>query len=115
MSAPDQRGAGTVLVLAMAQVILLVGAALLVAVGLVTARHAAQSAADLAALAGARGHAEGRDGCRSAAAVATADGARLIRCAVSGGVVSVRVEVDGPRWLGQIAALGAEARAGPEP
>ena len=115
MRTRDERGAGTVLVLAMGGVLLVVGAALLVVVALVTAHHAAQSAADLVALTGARGQALGRDACGEAAGTARDDGARLLSCAVTGTVVAVQVEVDGPRWLGQTARLVAEARAGPAP
>jgi secretion/DNA translocation related TadE-like protein len=82
---------------------------------MVAAHRSAQSAADLAALAGARGLAEGRDGCASAAQIAVANGSRLTGCRVTGQVVSVRVEFPGPHWLGQAADLGASSRAGPAP
>ena len=51
----DQSGAATLLVMAMAGVLLLLGAALAVVTALVAAHRVAQAAADLAALAGARG------------------------------------------------------------
>ena len=51
----DQRGSATLLVLAMAGVLLLVGSALGVVAAMVRAHRVAQSAADLAALAGAQG------------------------------------------------------------
>jgi secretion/DNA translocation related TadE-like protein len=111
----DDRGAATVLVLAMAGVLVFVGAAGLVVVAMVVAHRAAQSAADLAAIAGARGVAEGHDGCAAAAVVAEANRARLVSCAVTGRDVAVRVDVAGPHWLGQTADLGADARAGPGP
>jgi secretion/DNA translocation related TadE-like protein len=111
----DDRGAATVLVLAMAGVLVLLGAALTVVTAMVAAHRAAQSAADLAALAGARGVAEGRDGCAAAAEVAEANHVRLTECAVTDHVVDVSVEAPGPRWLGQPADLGARSRAGPAP
>jgi secretion/DNA translocation related TadE-like protein len=111
----DERGAATVLVLAMAGVLLLLGAALAVATAMVAAHRVAQSAADLVALAGARGVAAGDDGCAVARRIAAANGARLTSCAVSGRVVDVEVEVPGPHWLGQTADLSARSRAGPAP
>jgi secretion/DNA translocation related TadE-like protein len=112
---PDQVGAATVLVTAMAGVLMLLGAALAVVTAMVVAHRVAQSAADLAALAGARGVAAGGDGCEVARQIATANGARLTSCAVSGRVVDVEVVAPGPHWLGQTADLSARSRAGPAP
>jgi len=111
----DEAGSATLLVLAMAGVLLLLGAALAVVTALVAAHRAAQSAADLAALAGARGAASGTDGCLAATRVAAANGARVTTCAVSGLVVDLEVEVPGPQWLGQTTDLAARSRAGPAP
>jgi len=115
----SQRGAATVLAVAMAGVLLLVGAATGVVGALVVAHRRAQAAADLAALAGARslaagrvGH-PGRDPCSAAAEVANANGAALVTCGVEGSDVVVEVRVSGPRWLGQDRDLAASARAGP--
>lgn len=110
---PGQHGSATVLVVAFAGVLLLLGAALGVVSAMVAAHRVAQSAADLAALAGAQGVAVGRDGCGQAADVARANGARMTACRTTGGVVTVSVSVPGPHWLGQRADLPAEARAGP--
>lgn len=110
-----ESGAATLLVVAMAGVLLLLGAALGVVTAMVTAHREAQSAADLAALAGARRVAAGGDGCETATRIATANGARLMSCTVSGRVVDVEVAVPGPRWLGQQADLAARSRAGPAP
>ncbi len=103
------------LVLAMAGLLVLLGAALGVVTAMVAAHRAAQSAADLAALAGARGVAEGRDGCAVAGDVARANRARLTACVVAGRVVDVTVTIPGPHWLGQTADLEGRARAGPAP
>jgi secretion/DNA translocation related TadE-like protein len=111
----DQRGSATLLVLAMAGVLILLGVALAVVTAMVAAHRTAQSAADLAALAGARGVAQGRDGCAVATGVAEANRAALTLCAVSGREVRVEVEVTGPRWWGQSADLRARSRAGPAP
>ena len=114
MTKCDQRGAATVLVLAMAGVLLLVGAALGVVAGMVRAERAAQSAADLAALAGAQAAQQGGDACAKAADIAAANDARLTACATQGFAVTVSVTVAGPHWLGQSADLSARARAGPD-
>lgn len=109
----DESGSATLLVLAMAGVLMFLGAALAVVTAMVAAHRSAQAAADLSALAGARGVAQGRDGCASAAEVAAANRARLTHCLVTGSVVDLRVEVAGPHWLGQTADLAARSRAGP--
>jgi secretion/DNA translocation related TadE-like protein len=112
-AARDDRGAATLLILAMAGVLLLVGAALGVVQAMVVAHRRAQAAADLAALAGAAALARGADACASATAMAAANGADLASCLPSGSEVRVVVTVGGPHWLGQSADLSATARAGP--
>ena len=84
----DQRGSATVLVVAVAGLLLVIGMALGVVGAMVRAHRVAQAGADLAALAGAHGLAVGRD-------------------------VVVTVVATGPHWLGQTADLTGEARAGP--
>jgi secretion/DNA translocation related TadE-like protein len=106
-------GAATLLALAMAGVLLLVGAALAVVGALVLDHRRAQAAADLAALAGATATARGDPGCHAAAVVAQLNDAELHDCQIEGATVTVRVEVRGPHWLGQQADLEASARAGP--
>lgn len=111
-------GAGSVLVLA----VLAVGLAAALAVGVlaqvVLARHQAEAAADLAALAAADvtlGRAVG-DPCQAAARVARGNGAVLVSCRLdSGGSVVVRAAVP-VRGAGELLgpARGA-ARAGPAP
>jgi secretion/DNA translocation related TadE-like protein len=110
-----ETGAATLLVMAMGGVLLLLGAALAVVTAMVAAHRVAQSAADLAALAGARAEASGHDGCAQARRIAAANGADLTACAVTGRVVDVEVRTPGPRWLGQTADLSARSRAGPAP
>lgn len=96
-----------------AAVLLLLGCALGVAAAMVRAHRVAQSAADLAALAGAGAVARGGDACAAGAGLARANGARLVGCTVRGREVTLRVVVTGPRWLGQRGDLAAESRAGP--
>lgn len=108
-----ERGAASVLVLAVTGLLVLVGAALSVVAAMVVDHRSAQSAADLAALAGAQAEAQGGSGCAVAARVAAANGAVLTACSVADREVRLRVLVEGPRWLGQEGDLEAEARAGP--
>jgi secretion/DNA translocation related TadE-like protein len=80
---------------------------------MVHAHRVAQSAADLAALAGAEARGRGRDPCATAASIALANGASLDSCVVEGFDVRLQVTVAGPHWLGQRHDLSAQARAGP--
>lgn len=107
------RGAATVLVLAMAGVLCFVAVALAGVAGVVRAHRSAQAAADLAALAAAAALVDGEDGCGDATAVAEANDAVLTWCAVQGPEVRVAVRVAGPRWPGRRITATAEARAGP--
>ncbi len=109
----EERGSATLVATACLGVLLLLGSALGVVAAILVAHRQAQSAADLAALAGAQAAADGADGCARGGAVAATNGARLIACRVSGREVRLRVQVTGPRWLGQRGDLVAEARAGP--
>ena len=108
-----ERGAATVLAIAFLGVLVLVAAALGVVGAMVHAHRVAQSAADLAALAGAEAVGDGDDPCTAAARIAGANGADLTACRVEVRDVRVEVTVAGPRWLGQTHDLVAEARAGP--
>jgi secretion/DNA translocation related TadE-like protein len=108
-----ERGSATVLVLAFAVVVLLLGSALGVVAAVVRAHRIAQSGADLAALSAARALSLGADPCAEAGRIADADGVRLADCRVEGYAVSIVVTAPGPHWLGQISDLSAQARAGP--
>lgn len=113
-----ERGAATVLAVALLGLLVLVGCALSVMAAIFAAHRTAQSAADLAALAGAGaivqpGAALG-DPCSVAAQTAGANGAHLTGCVVEGRDVRVTVVVTGPQWRGLSANdLVAESRAGP--
>jgi secretion/DNA translocation related TadE-like protein len=112
-----ERGAATILVIAMAGVLLLVGSALGVVQAMVVAHRRAQAAADLAALAGASASMRGEDPCEAARVVARLNDAVLLACASGpaavGGTVTVRVRVPGPQFLGRHDNFDASARAGP--
>ena len=109
----DERGSASLLAVALAGVLVLVGLALAAVAGMVAAHRQAQAAADLAALAGAGAHARGGDGCAEAAALAMGNGATLVSCRVAGDDVWVVVQVRSPDWRGSGHDLTAEARAGP--
>ena len=110
------RGSATIWVLCCCTVILALVAATLAVGAAVIARHRASVVADLAALAAAQSLVEGAaQPCQPAARVAAAQGGRLVRCAVVGGVVEVITEVAVAR-TGPLSALSparARARAGP--
>lgn len=108
-----ERGSASMLVVTMTGVLLFATVALVLCAGLVRSHRVAQSAADLAALAGARALTAGADGCAEAASVATANGAALAGCDVQGAVVLVTVTVPAPPWPGLDVDLVGEARAGP--
>lgn len=109
----SERGSATLFAVACISVLLVVGAALGVVAAMVRAHRVAQSAADLAALAAAGAVGTGRDPCAAGSAVAVANDAHLAACAVAGRDATVTVTVAGPHWLGQVADLSAQARAGP--
>ena len=113
-----EAGAGSVLVLAAAAVVCVLLAGGLVVVAAVRDVHRARGAADLGALAAARGSAagEGAD-CSAAAAVGLATGATLTECRELGdGSVLVVVTVPAAwaaGWPGLPAVVTGRARAGP--
>lgn len=111
----DERGAATVLALMVASVLVMLGLAG-VWVGAVVARHrAAQSAADLAALAGALAVQDGRNPCGAVEEIARANAARPTRCTVVGEDVWVTVQVEAPGLLGRKPSVVGRAHAGPGP
>lgn len=108
------RGAATVLTLALLGLLVFTGAALSVVAAIFSAHRSAQAAADLAALAGAVAVTDAGDPCAAAGTTAVANGARLTSCTVIGRDVRVEVVVVGPSWRGLTSVdLVAEARAGP--
>jgi len=111
----DERGAATVLAMALAAGLLLVGLGCTWTGAVVAAHRRAQSAADLAALAGAQALQAGEDPCATASRVAEANRAQTVTCAVAGEVVTVTVRVSAPALAGRTPTVVAEARAGPGP
>jgi secretion/DNA translocation related TadE-like protein len=117
MRTPDRReeaGIATIWGLAIMGILLMLAAVSAGVVSLVGARHRAEAAADLAALAGAEAVLDGRDACAAADRIASANAGELVRCTVNGEIVEVRVEVKAPRLLGTVWTLAGRARAGPD-
>ena len=109
----DERGAATVLALAMMGLLVVVTVAVGGVVGVIATHRTAQAAADLAALAGAAALQDGGDACDRAGVVATRNHARLAACRVEGWDVSVEVVADTARLPGGVLDLRARGRAGP--
>lgn len=112
-----ERGAGTVLVLGIAAVVLMLGVAVAALGAAQQARGAAQAAADLGALAAATALRDGYEPCLTAREVVARNHGSLVDCRTEeGGVVGVtvtRASVGLPGWAPGDAV--ARARAGPRP
>ncbi|HET6153836.1 MAG TPA: Rv3654c family TadE-like protein [Marmoricola sp.] len=111
-STRDQDGSGTVLALTVIILLVTVGLVATSATGAVVAQRRVQTAADLAALAGARAAQQGRDPCPAAAAIARRNGATTATCSSDGSDVLVTTTVTA-RLLPGTRTLQARARAGP--
>jgi secretion/DNA translocation related TadE-like protein len=104
------HGGATILVVAMAGVLMFVAVGLAAVGGLVTAQRRAQAAADLAALGAAS---DPGQACGEAARIAAANAAVLDGCQVNGDEVRVSVSVMSPSVAWREVRVSAEARAGP--
>jgi secretion/DNA translocation related TadE-like protein len=113
---PDDRGSGTVWMLALIGMTWSVAVMAMTVGGVRVARHRAYAAADLAALAAASHATDGsHSACALASRIAQNSGGRLRQCVFHGRVsdVTVTSEVRGLPALGRLSAT-AHARAGPE-
>jgi secretion/DNA translocation related TadE-like protein len=108
----DERGAGTVLAVAMLGVIVTVTVATAGVVAVVAGHRRAQAAGDLAALAGATALQDGADACARAGRIAARNGTSLRACAVRGWEVRVTVVEEVSLPVTDL-ELRARARAGP--
>jgi secretion/DNA translocation related TadE-like protein len=114
-------GSASVWVLAFGLLVLMIGIVGAVRGDAVLARHRAEGAADLAALAGAGRIGVGDDECDAAGRLAAANGAELRRCSVvlapdgRSGRVSVLVATDVRLPWGGARTVTASAVAGREP
>ena len=111
--ARGERGVATAWAVVLIAVLCLVAFVVAGRTALVGARHRAESAADLAALAGAVAARDGADPCAAAAAIAAANDGRLIHCAADRDVVEVSVGVKSPLLWGRSWQQVGMARAGP--
>ncbi len=108
-----EHGSATVHALGAGVVLTLVALLALQVALLIGTRHAAASAADLAALAGTQAAAAGQEPCPAAETVAERNGARLLQCRADVEVVTVRVRrVTRTAW-GQRVGFESDARAAP--
>ena len=89
----DERGGGTMLMMAICVVVLLLGYAAMVISGYAIAAHRARAAADLAALSGATTASQGGDPCSSARRNARAHLARITSCERVGDQIDFVVSV----------------------
>ena len=108
------RGAGAVLVLAVAAVLVLVASTGAALAAVAVARQRAAAVADLASLAAAQHALQGQAvACGWAARTAAADGGRLRSCVLRGDVAEVVAEVRPSGPLGRLGSAVSRARAGP--
>lgn len=101
------------LVIALLGLLMFLGAAMSFVAGVVADHRAAQSAADLSALAGAQALQRGQDPCAAANRIAAANGASVRSCDVSGEEVVVDVTVEARSYAGYSPEVTGRARAGP--
>jgi secretion/DNA translocation related TadE-like protein len=109
----DERGSGAVL--GSAVIVVIVTATVMVAVlcGVLVQQRRLESAADLAALAGAAAVQDGEDGCAAAHLAARRNGARLASCQAAGDTVAVTAAQTTTLLFGWPVQQRARARAGP--
>ena len=109
----DERGVATTWAVVLIAVLSMVTFMAASATGVVGARHRAESAADLAALAGAVSARDGGEPCAAAAEVARHNDSALFECMVREQVVEVSVAVQTPVLWGATWEQVGVARAGP--
>lgn len=108
-----EAGFATVLSIGLMGILLVITAVALALGTLVGARHRAETAADLGALAGAVAVRDGVDGCAAATRVVEANDGRVTSCLVADRTVEVTVSVTTGRMFGRTWVRAAAARAGP--
>lgn len=113
---PRDHGSATVWVmLVVATLVLACGAAIATGVA-VRLRHRAAAAADAAALAAAiAGRGSPATACAAATRMAAEDRARVVTCALVGGIATVTTRVTAPGWLAWLGSARGVARAGQIP
>ncbi|MEU6279465.1 Rv3654c family TadE-like protein [Streptomyces sp. NPDC047028] len=115
-SRPGDRGSATVWGLGAVAVLCVVFGAVLALGQAVVVRHRAASGSDLAALAAADHWADGTTGaCARAERVATAQGVRLLLCAVEGEIADVTAASGRGPFTAEVRARAGPAGPVPEP
>jgi secretion/DNA translocation related TadE-like protein len=115
LSSPaEERGSASLPVIALLGLLMFLGAAMSFVAGVVADHRAAQSAADLAALAGAQSLQRGQDPCAAASRIAAVNGASVRSCEVSGEEVVIDVTVAARSYAGYSPDVTGRARAGPQ-
>ena len=109
----NDQGAAVVVALGLVAVLVFVAAVCVGTVAIVLAHRRAQTAADLASLAGAGALQVGGDACAAASRIAARHAAMVTRCLIDGPTVLVATSVALPAVLGG-ADVPARARAGPQ-
>ncbi len=112
-SSRDENGVVTVMAVGLLGVVLVVTMVAVAVATLVGARHRAETAADLGALAGAVALRDGSDACGAAARVAAVNDGALASCVVADRTIEITVSVTTGNLLGRTWKLTGEARAGP--
>lgn len=111
----SERGSATIWTVGLMALVFAVAAAVMIVGTARVARHRAQSAADLSALAAARlAFADPGQSCVRASSLAEQNGARVTRCSVDDGGIA---EIEVTMWIalplkGRV-VINADARAGP--
>lgn len=107
-----EDGVTVVIGAALSGLAVLVAVAVAAGIGVIVAQRRAQSAADLAALAGAAAWLRGEDGCAASERIAHAHRSRVTSCGIvaDGLALTAEVALGGP-FAG--ATVSARARAGP--
>lgn len=108
-----ELGSGSILVVALAGLLLLLGLGAAFVTATAVAHRRAQAGADLAALAGAESLQRGRDPCAAAAEVAAGNGTLLVACQPDGRHLVVTVRREGPELFGYVFTATGRAHAGP--
>lgn len=108
-----ERGSGTVLVATFVGLVVTAALALAVLGGLLVRQRELESAADLAALAGAAAAQQGQDGCARARLAARRNGVALVSCQAVAGTVEVTAGRAARLPFGETVSQVARARAGP--
>ncbi|CAN5221656.1 hypothetical protein BH18ACT9_BH18ACT9_13470 [soil metagenome] len=109
----SEAGTATVLVMPLLGVVVLATMVASVLGSLLVAQRRVQSAADLAALAGAASVQRREDACAAASTLSRRNRTDLVACAVQGRAVSVEVALEVSGLLGRSVRVRAQARAGP--